>query len=364
MKSALGLFRAYLLPAIVFQSVLIGGAYATGREIVQFGAQYGADGWWCIVAIGAGFSLIAALTFEFARRHKAYDYRQFMRALTGPLWPLFDVIYAIMVIVTVAVVIAASVEVSQSVLGLPYAVAVGLVMLVVVVLEMAGRRHIERFKTAGSVLLFGSFALFGAVVLGATWDNVERVFRAGDTSLVADESPLALLFVGILYVGYNLGAMPATLFVLDGQSRLRHSVTAGLITGAVSTLPFLLTYLALMGHYPDAHVLGAEVPWLQMLPDWLVDMYAVIILWTLVETSTGMIHAFVHRVDGHLAGSNRQPLTRLQTGLVSGGILITASVLSSVGLIALVARGYGLLAYGFLALFALPLVGRLILKRL
>lgn len=364
MRMLAGLFRVYLLPAIVFQSVLIGGAYATGREIVQYGAQYGADGWWCIAAIGLGFSLMAVLTFEFARRHKAYDYWQFMRALTGPLWPLFDVIYAVMVLVTVAVVIAASVEVSQSVLGLPYALSVGLVMLVVVILEMAGRRHIERFKTIGSVLLFAAFALFAAVALESNWDNVERVFVSADTSFSPDQGPVALLFVGVLYVAYNLGAMPATLFVLDGQSRLKHSIVAGTITGILSTVPFILTYLALMGHYPDTDVLGAQVPWLQMLPSWLVHGYAIIILWTLVETSTGMIHAVVHRVDGHLAGADRQPLSRLQTGLVTGGVLITATVLSSVGIIALVARGYGLLAYGFLALFALPLVGRLILKRL
>ena len=34
-----------LLPALIFQSVAIGGAYATGREIVEFGAKYGALGW-------------------------------------------------------------------------------------------------------------------------------------------------------------------------------------------------------------------------------------------------------------------------------------------------------------------------------
>ena len=92
------LFRAYLLPGIVFQSVLIGGAYATGREIVQYGAQYGARGVWCIGAIGVGFSLMAALSFEFARRHRTYDYRNFMRALTGPAWPLFDGVYTLSLI--------------------------------------------------------------------------------------------------------------------------------------------------------------------------------------------------------------------------------------------------------------------------
>ena len=35
----------YLLPGIVLQSVMIGGGYATGREIVEYGAKFGAMGW-------------------------------------------------------------------------------------------------------------------------------------------------------------------------------------------------------------------------------------------------------------------------------------------------------------------------------
>ena len=358
------IFRAYLLPGIIFQSVLIGGAYATGREIVQYGAQFGVDGWWCIVAIGAGFSLISALSFEFARRHKAYDYRQFMRVLVGPLWPLFDLVYVIMVLITVAVVIAASVEVTQSVLGISYVVSVGAVMLLIGVLEVAGRRYIERFKTVGSVLLYTAFAVFVVAVLSTSWGNVDRVFVTGDNSFTAERTVGVLLFTGVLYVGYNLGAMPATLFVLDGQTRARQSIIAGIITGVLSTVPFILTYLALMGHYPDPDVLGADVPWLKILPGWLVHGYAVIILWTLVETSTGMIHAVVRRIDVQLQDAAQRSLTRMQTGWITGGILLASTALSGFGLIPLVARGYGFLAYGFLALFALPLVARLILRRL
>ena len=165
-------FRAYLLPGIVFQSVLIGGAYATGREIVEYGAQYGVAGVWCIVALGLGFSVMAVLTFEFARRHRTYDYRSFMQSLVGPLWPLFDVIYAVMVLVTVAVVIAASVRVAESVLGLPEALSIAVVIVLVVVLEVGGRRQIERFKTLGSVVLYVSFA----VLRGLYWQGHGKIF--------------------------------------------------------------------------------------------------------------------------------------------------------------------------------------------
>ena len=350
-------FRAYLLPGIVFQSVLIGGAYATGREIVQYGARFGADGWWSILAIGLGFSIMAALTFEFARRNRAYDYQAFMRALVGTAWPLFDLVYACMVLITVAVVIAASVSVAQQVLGLHTAIAMATVLAIVVALEVAGRRYIERFKTAGSILLYGAFALFAAIVIGESWSDVSRVLTTGDSTFDAERSVGTLLAIGGLYVAYNLGAMPATLFVLDGQNRLRHSIGAGVVTGLLSTVPFVLTYLALMGHYPDDSVLGAEVPWLQMLPASVVAIYAVVVLWTLVETSTGMIHAVLHRIGA------RRTLSATQVAVITAGILILAAAMSRLGLIALVARGYGLLAYGFLLLFALPLVVRCLLRR-
>ncbi len=82
-----GRYGRYVLPAVIFQSVLIGGGYATGREIVQFGARFGALGVWNILAIFTGFTLTAILTYEFARVTRSYNYRSFMRHLIGWLWP-------------------------------------------------------------------------------------------------------------------------------------------------------------------------------------------------------------------------------------------------------------------------------------
>src|SRR5690606_25462974 len=78
-----GWFSRLLLPAIIFQSVLIGGGYASGREIVEFGAKFGALGVWTVVAIFLGFGLVSMVAFEFARVFRSYDYRTFMRNLIG-----------------------------------------------------------------------------------------------------------------------------------------------------------------------------------------------------------------------------------------------------------------------------------------
>ena len=45
------LFAAYLLPAIIAQSMIIGGGYSTGREIVQYTGRFGPQGWIGVVII-------------------------------------------------------------------------------------------------------------------------------------------------------------------------------------------------------------------------------------------------------------------------------------------------------------------------
>ena len=50
-----------LLPGIILQSVLIGGGFATGREIVEYGGRFGSSGWISGLAIFFGFSILASL---------------------------------------------------------------------------------------------------------------------------------------------------------------------------------------------------------------------------------------------------------------------------------------------------------------
>ncbi|REJ38000.1 MAG: hypothetical protein DIU84_02280, partial [Bacillota bacterium] len=136
-------FSRLLLPAIIFQSVLIGGGYASGREIVEFGAKYGALGVWTVVAIAIGFAVIAAIGYEFARVFRSYDYRTFMRNLIGPGWILFDILYIIMAVLVIAIVSSAAGEIAMSTLGLPHAAGGRVVLLLVVPEEFFRPRFSE-----------------------------------------------------------------------------------------------------------------------------------------------------------------------------------------------------------------------------
>ncbi len=355
-----GWFGKYMLPGIVFQSVLIGGGYATGREIVAFGAKFGALGWWSIFAIFFGFSLVSALTYEFARIYRVYDYKNWIKQLIGGFWPLFDILFMVMAILVIAIVASATGAIVRDFLGWPNWLGVLIVIAIVGMLNYYGRHMIEKFKTYGTGILYLGYIVFAGIVLTTKWGAIQEVFATGNTSYMDSVSIGAVLWAGILYVAYNLVCMPATMFTLDRQTERKHAIWAGIITGLLATIPFILTYLAVMGFYPDETVMGAEVPWLQMLKTsggtWVTILFTLVVGWTLIETCTGLIHAITDRVDANLKELGKAGLSQQQNVYLSLGILIASLVLSKVGIIDLVAKGYTYMAYGFLVLFVLPLL--------
>src|SRR4029079_6344023 len=69
-------FKRYLLPGFVFEAAVIGGGYATGRELVGLFLPPGP----LVALLGMAVSLLVgsavlAVSFELARRARAYDYR-------------------------------------------------------------------------------------------------------------------------------------------------------------------------------------------------------------------------------------------------------------------------------------------------
>src|SRR5581483_684203 len=113
-------FQRYLLPGFVFQSVIIGGGYATGREMAEFFAPAGPWGGLLGMAVTASiWSAVLALCFELARLTRAYDYRAFFGELLGGGWPLYELAYFALLVLVLSVVGAAAGEIAYQSLGWP-----------------------------------------------------------------------------------------------------------------------------------------------------------------------------------------------------------------------------------------------------
>ena len=69
-------FRRYLMPAFVFQSIIIAGGYGTGRELVEFFLHFGPlGGLLAMIPATLLTSVTCLVAFELARVTRSYDYR-------------------------------------------------------------------------------------------------------------------------------------------------------------------------------------------------------------------------------------------------------------------------------------------------
>src|SRR4029453_3215740 len=119
-EQSAGWFKRFLLPGLGVKAVIIGGGYATGRELAEFFLSVGPRGGiYAILFATILFSSFCALTFFAARRFGTYDYRSFFKRLLGPAWPLFELSYLLFVVLILAVYGAAAGAIGNAVFGAP-----------------------------------------------------------------------------------------------------------------------------------------------------------------------------------------------------------------------------------------------------
>ncbi|MFZ1807365.1 MAG: hypothetical protein WAU36_09100, partial [Cyclobacteriaceae bacterium] len=239
---------------------------------------------------------------------------------------------------------------------------VGIVLIIFLVgfLNYMGENFIARMKTVGTIALFGAYTIFGIFVFTNRSDQILEVFAQWNTSFTPEPaSILLLIWTGITYVGYNLAVYPATFFTIKNIETKKESISAGFIAGLLMTIPWFLTYVAIMAYYPSEDVLGASVPWLKMLEPFgptFVVIFGIVVGWTLVETATGIIHAFIGRIDADVFQRSKQNLSGGRKALISFVALVAAMLLAQVGIIDLIAKGYSYMAYAMILFYGIPLL--------
>ena len=344
-------FKKYLLPGFVFQSVVIAGGYGTGRELVEYFLQYGPVGGilGMFLVTTLIWSLILALSFEFSRKFKAYDYRTFFKKLLGPLWPVFEILYLLMLFLVLAVIGSAAGVILKDNFGLPYMAGVCVMLAAVGFLTFKGGKIIENFLSSWSLLLYLTYGVFFAVSLFKFGPAVHKNLSF---SLVKSGWALG----GFKYALYNMGIIPAVFFCLTHIKKRKEAVTAGLAGGIIGILPAFFFYMAVLGQYPE--ILPEAVPAIYVLKEinlpLLMILFQAVLFGTLIETGTGFIHAVNERVQASLQSRGKQ-LPRWMRPLIAAGLIAVSIGISSFGLINLISKGYGSISWGFFAVFIIPL---------
>lgn len=346
-------FKRLLLPGLAFKAVVIGGGYATGRELAEFFLSAGPrGGLLAIVLATLLFSVLCAATFLVARRLHTYDYRSFFKELLGPGWPLFELTYILFVVLILAVYGAAAGSIGAAIFGAPEWVGTVALMAGIAGFVAFGNEAVERLFRDVSYLLYGVYALFVVIALASFGDRVPAVFAANPQTS-------GWVMNGITYVGYNIIGAVVILPVLRHLVSDRDAIVSGLISGPLAMLPALLFFVPMVAFYPE--VQGATLP-----SDFLLQrigiplfhlLFQVMIFSALLESGTSAVHAINERIDHAWTARRGSPLSHRARLAIALLLLVGCMfVANRFGLVALIANGYRALAYILLAVFVLPLL--------
>lgn len=344
-------FRRFLVPGLAFKAAVIGGGYATGRELATFFVPHGAwGGLMGLLLATAIWSLICALTFLFALKTSSRDYRTFFGNLLGPLWPAFEIAWFLALLLILSVYAAAAGEIGAALFGWPL-LSGGLLLIAAIVGVTAwGNRSVERLFNWVSVLLYGTYGTFLVLALVKFKEPIAQSFS--DPTLGA-----GWLVGGATYAGYNIiGAiviLPVTRHLLSS----RDAVIAGVVAGPLAMLPAILFFVAMVGFAPliANQPLPSEFMLNQLDMPVFRAIFQVMIFFALLESATSGVHSINERIAHSLsAGSGKlNPSCR---ALISLAILCVAVFIAGqFGLVALISEGYPWLALAFLLIYVAPL---------
>jgi uncharacterized membrane protein YkvI len=345
-------FQKYLLPGLIFQGVVIAGGYGTGRELVEYFMRFGILGG-LLGMFGVTLVLwaaILAVTFEFSRKFRSYDYRTLLKQILGRFWFAFEILYLVLLLTVLAVVGSAAGVLLRDNFGIPYLGGVWVMLASIGFLAFKGAGLIEKFMSAWSILIYVVYGCFLAVALLKFGPQIQY-------NLAAATVLPGWALGGFKYALYNLGVIPSVLFCLRHIEKRKEALTAGLLAGVIGILPAFLFYLAVAGQYPA--VVEQEIPAVYVLQKTgipaLLVAFQVVLFGTLIQTGLGFIHAVNERVHSTLKEKGKEFKAWQRTAAAVALLLVSLGI-SSFGLIALVAKGYGSLSWGFFLFFALPLL--------
>jgi len=346
-------FQRFLLPGFAFNAFVIGGGYATGRELAEFFLPAGP--WGGLLAMGFAmvlWSAICMVTFRFARATGSYDYRSFFRQLLGPAWLAFEAAYLVLLVLVLAVFAAATGAMGVALFGWPALAGTLVLVAAIAAFTAFGTQSVEWLFKYATGFLFAVYAIFVATALGLFGDRLLANFAAASGTD-------GWLAAGFTYASYNVAGAVVILPVLRHLQSDRDAVVAGLLAGPIAMVPGLLFFACMIAWYPGigAEVLPSNFMLQQMGLPLLHGVFQFVIFLAILDTGVGIVHAFNERVSNVLAERRGRGLTTASRFAIAGALLVgSVFVADRFGLVALIARGYRALAWIVFAVFVLPLM--------
>ena len=341
----------WLVPGFIFQSIVIGGGYGTGAEIKEYFLTQGfVGGILASLVTLVIWAVLCAITFEFTRVFKTYDYKSLMGKLLGKAGFLYEICYIVLLLIVLGVVNSTAFNMVTDLTGATGWIGIALLSAGIIFLVIGGTEAIEKALSFWSYILYAVYILFMIICFTKFGSNIAAQWGAHEVAS-------GWFVSGAKYSFYNLGIVPAMLYTVRECDTRKEAVGQGLIAGAIGVIPAVLLLVVLAGCVPAT--LEAEVPVTAVFQalnmPWLYWTFEIVLFGTLIETGTGFIKAVDDRIEVSYTTSGKTLPKWVRPVVACVSVAIGIAV-AQFGLTGLIAKGYGTVCWGFLVLYVLPMI--------
>lgn len=335
------------------------GTYAS-TYIVTLG------GGWAIVWLAmfcAFMSFFCAVGLEFVRVYKVNNYNEYYLALYGVDKPqsnpliraivtvFFDIFTTLKGLVNVAATVALFSELMNSLFGVPMLVATILGIVLFAFLTMYGAAFLRKFNSAMTIALIIALVVILAAVINIRGDVL--MSRIGNFQEGLDWTGTTVKAHFFLFLSYcfNTSAWGSTMSNYADQLRdRRDAIGSGVMMGVLVTLLFAITGAIVLPFMPEV-ISGTPILMIcqKYFSSALTAIYWVVVMLAVISTAPSFTFNFSNRWAK--VWKSEKVSHKVKFFVLSFGFLLACGLLSSVGLITLVKKGYT--ALGNIALFTI-----------
>lgn len=327
-----------------------------------------------IVTLGGGWALVWLIMFftamsffcsvglNFVRSYKITNYNAYYLALYGLQRPganpvlkgivtvFFDIYTMMMGLVTVAATVALFSELMNVLLGIPTVIASIFGVLLFAVLSIYGAAFLRRFNTLMTISLIVSLVTILIAVISIRGPILME--RIGNFDIGTDWTTTTAAAHFSMFFSYCMtcSSWGSTLSNYSDQIRSqKDAIGSGITIGLLVTLLFAMTGAIVLPFMPEI-MSGTPILLIcqQYLPTVLTAIYWVVVVLAVVSTAPSFTFNFSNRWA--TVWKTEKLSHKAKFFILSMGFLLTCWLISSVGLVAIVQKGYVML--GNVALFA------------
>lgn len=348
----------------VWFTTQFGGGFASGAQLKSYFIGYGIACLFTCIGAQAICAVYNAYIQYYCRKHETYDYRSFNKAFYGKYSPvfstLFEIVYIFVLLVVPAVAFSTGGSTLQELTGIPYIICTAIIGVFIFIVAIYGTAIVRRVATALSILIVAGLLVVFIPNIIAQWDSV----TAGIGSLSAQHLPIGpAIWSMIVYAAFQIASSPAIHSQhSEALEEPKDSIFTFVIGFVINSAMIFLSTLGLMAIVTTQEYAEASMPVLVLIQNGvggkvLMPILSVLIILGSVSTAVNMVSAGTARVC-NMIDPDFNP-----DGKPTAKVIITTLILCIVGfgvaqfgLLPLVNKGYGVLAYLTFPVIIIPYI--------